>query len=181
MSPSDRPRPSDAHGVRAAWADVERRWEGTVSRARSLPPDSLHERVDGEWSFVETLRHLVFVTDAWVSRGLLGERAPYHPWGLPTTGLRGGGVLPNDVGARPALDDVLRIRAGRQATVRRVLDGLTDEVLAETAERVRGPGHPRAGVYPVRRCLLNVVGEEWEHRKYAERDLAVLESRVENP
>ena len=31
-----------------------------------LPPDLLHERVDDEWSFIETLRHLVFATDAWV-------------------------------------------------------------------------------------------------------------------
>jgi len=40
----------------------------TVERARLLPPDLLHESVDGEWSFIETLRHLVFATDSWIRR-----------------------------------------------------------------------------------------------------------------
>jgi hypothetical protein len=30
----------------------------------------------------------------------------------------------------------------------------------------------------VRRCLLVVLDEGWEHRRYAERDLAVLEARA---
>jgi hypothetical protein len=39
------------------------------------------------------------------------------------------------------------------------------------------PGYPPAGSYPVRRCLRAIVNEEWLHRLYAERDLAVLEQR----
>ena len=31
---------------------MERLWEGTVERARRLPPERLHESVGGEWSFV---------------------------------------------------------------------------------------------------------------------------------
>jgi uncharacterized protein YjbI with pentapeptide repeats len=50
-------RPTDAAGFREAWDIVERLWDGTVARARTLPPDLLHESVDGEWSFIETLRH----------------------------------------------------------------------------------------------------------------------------
>ena len=30
---------------------------------------------------------------------------------------------------------------------------------------------------PVRECLLVVLNEGWEHRRYAERDLAALEQR----
>jgi hypothetical protein len=30
----------------------------------------------------------------------------------------------------------------------------------------------------VQKCLLTVLNEEWQHRLYAERDLAVLESRT---
>jgi hypothetical protein len=30
-----------------------------------MDPELLNRRVNGEWSFTETLRHLVFVTDAW--------------------------------------------------------------------------------------------------------------------
>jgi hypothetical protein len=74
------PRPTDADGFRAAWADLERLWHDTTARARELPAGTLHERAHGEWSFIETLRHLVFVTDAWASHALLGEASPYHPW-----------------------------------------------------------------------------------------------------
>ena len=55
---------------------VERLWDGTVARARRLDPDLLHESVDGEWSFIETLRHLVFATDSWIRRAILGDPAP---------------------------------------------------------------------------------------------------------
>jgi len=53
-------RPADPAGFREAWDTVERLWDQTVDRARRLPPESLHESVDGEWSFTETLRHLAF-------------------------------------------------------------------------------------------------------------------------
>ena len=61
------------------------------------------------------------------------------------------------------------------ATVRRVLDELTDERLGQTTEPVLEPGYPESEPFPVLRCLSAVVNEEWLHREYAERDLAVLE------
>ena len=72
-------RPTDVAGFRAAWDLLEDLWAGTVARARALPPELLHERVDGEWSFIETLRHLLFATDIWVSRAILGDRRPGTP------------------------------------------------------------------------------------------------------
>jgi hypothetical protein len=44
---------------------------------------------------------------------------------------------------------------------------------------VDGPGWPPAVSFPVKECLLIVLNEEWEHRRYAERDLAILEKRTE--
>jgi len=58
------PEPADAAAFRDTWAEIEALWAQTVVRARGLPDGAEHERVGGEWSFVETLRHLVFVTDA---------------------------------------------------------------------------------------------------------------------
>jgi uncharacterized damage-inducible protein DinB len=171
----DRPRPEDAHGFRDAWADAQRRWAETIDHARCLSDDQLYERVDGEWSVVETLRHLVFVTDSWVSRGMLGVRAPHHPLGLPPTGMKA--VKGLDLDARPSPDQVLALRADRTRMVDRVMALLTDDELDEE-RRVSGPGHPRAGVWPVRRCALAVVTEEWRHRDYAERDLARLTRRT---
>ena len=45
----------------------------TVARARRLDPRLLHESVDGEWSFIETLRHLVMATERWVHRAIDGR------------------------------------------------------------------------------------------------------------
>ena len=55
-------RPADAAGYRQAWDVLEPLWQQTVARARGLDPELLHRRVGGEWSFIETLRHLVFAT-----------------------------------------------------------------------------------------------------------------------
>jgi len=167
------PRPQDAAGFRTAWAETERRWADTIATARSLPERTLHEQVDGEWSFIETLRHLLFVTDSWVSRGILGERRPHHPLGLPPTGMTAVAGLPDD-DARPSLAEVLALREERTALVTTVMTRLTDAELDET-HRAVGAGHPRAGLWPVRRCLTALVTEEWRHRDYAERDLARLD------
>src|SRR6476661_5638473 len=74
-----RMRPTDPAGFQEAWDVVERLWGQTVTRARGLDPGLLHESVDGEWSFIETLRHLVMATECWVHRAMLGDPAPWHP------------------------------------------------------------------------------------------------------
>jgi hypothetical protein len=170
-------RPTDPAGFREAWDIVERLWAETVERARQLPPEMLHESVDGEWSFIETLRHLSFATDCWVRRAILGDPSPWDPLGLPWNEMPPTPGVPQDREARPSLDTVLELRHDRMATVREFFDGLTDESLAAHTEPVEGPGWPEPISYPVRRCLLVVLNEEWEHRLYAERDLDVLRSR----
>jgi hypothetical protein len=176
----DRPkmRPSDPAGFREAWDVVERLWEETVARARRLDPDLLHESVDGEWSFIQTLRHLVFATESWVHRAVLGDPAPWDALSLPWDGLPDGPGVPRDRAARPALDTVLELRHDRMAAVRTVIEGLTEESLAAETVPVEAPGWPPPRSFPVRECLLIVLNEEWEHRLYAERDLAVLEERT---
>jgi hypothetical protein len=169
--------PADADGFREAWAIIERVWPPTIERAQRLPPELLHERVDGEYSFIETLRHLVFATDAWVRRAILGLPEPYSPLGLPHDEMEPEPGVPNDREARPSLDEVLELRADRMHTVREVIAALTDDALAGETDPVPPPGYPPAGRYPVRRCLRAIVNEEWLHRLYAERDLAVLERR----
>ena len=139
-----------------------------------MTPELLHERVDDEWSFIETLRHLVFATDAWVRRAILGEPSPWDPLGLPHTEMSDEPSIPVDLAARPSLDEVLALRADRMATVRQVLADLTDEKLAGRTEPVTEPGYPAPESFAVRRCLQAILIEEWEHRLYAERDLDVL-------
>jgi hypothetical protein len=170
-------RPVDPAGFRAAWDAVELLWGGTVERAGRLRPELLHESVDGEWSFIETLRHLVFATDAWIRRGILGDPSPWDPLDLPWDEMRDTPGVPRDRTVRPSLDDVLELRRDRMSTVRQVIEGLTEESLAGHTEPVEGPGWPESRSYPVRECLLIVLNEEWEHRLYAERDLDILQAR----
>jgi len=158
---------------RAAWAILERLWTETVARAQSLPEDKLHERVDGEWSFIQTLRHLGFATAAWIERMTLGNASPWHPLDLPWEEAPGWDGIPWDREARPSLDEVLALRARRQATVREVMASLTDEQLASTIVQTE-PGWPRSDAMPFVMPLRVVVNEEWEHRLYAERDLGRL-------
>lgn len=167
-------RPADADGFRHAWAVLGRLWEGTVERARALPSSALDERVGGKWSFVQRLRHLVFATDSWVGRAILGDPRPWHPLGLPWEEMGDHGWIVLDRDARPTLDEVLAVRADRVSMVGRYLDALTDEQLAQLTEPVVAPGWPASRAYPVRQCLRIVLNEEWEHRLYAERDLALL-------
>jgi uncharacterized damage-inducible protein DinB len=171
-------RPTDPAGFLEAWDIIERLWGQTVERARALDPQLLHESVDGEWSFIETLRHLVFATDAWIRRAILGDPSPWDPLDLPWDEMPDTPGVPRDRDARPSLDEVLELRRERMATVREVIDGLTDASLDRNTEPVEGPGWPRPISYPVRQCLLVILNEEWHHRLFAERDMDALQSRT---
>jgi hypothetical protein len=170
-------RPTEPAGFREAWAVNERLWGHTVERARRLDPALLHESVDGEWSFIETLRHLVFATDSWIRRAILGDRSPWDPLDLPWDEMPDTPGVPRDRDVRPSLDAVLELRRDRMSTVHEVVQGLTDESLRGHTEPVEGPGWPEPRSYPVRECLLCILNEEWQHRLYAERDLDTLEAR----
>jgi hypothetical protein len=170
-------RPADADGFREAWDILERLWRQTVARARAMAPELLHERAGDEWSFIETLRHLVFATDAWVRRAILGDPSPWDPLDLPHDEMPAQPGVPRDRDARPSLDEVLALRADRMATVRGVLAGLTDEKLAGVTEPVTEPGYPEPESFAVRRCLQAILSEEWQHRLYAERDFDALDAR----
>jgi DinB superfamily/Pentapeptide repeats (8 copies) len=170
-------RPTDPAGFGAAWDIVERLWVGTVERARGLDPGLLHESVDGEWSFIETLRHLVFATDSWIGRAILGNPSPWDALDLPWDEMPDTPGVPRDRTVRPSLDQMLELRGDRMSTVRWVIEGLTDESLDGHTEPVEGPGWPPPESFQVRECLLIVLNEEWHHRQFAERDLDALEAR----
>jgi uncharacterized damage-inducible protein DinB len=177
----DRPkfRPTTADGFREAWDINERLWAATVERARRLDPVQLHESVSGEWSFIQTLRHLAFASESWVGRCLLGDPSPWHPLSLPWDQMQPREGVLWDRDARPSLEEALVLRYDAMALVRRVLDDLTDGRLGERTKPLIGPGWPDEGAtFSVSQCLLIVLNEEWHHRLFAERDLAVLEERA---
>jgi hypothetical protein len=168
----------DAGGFRAMWETIERLWAQAGQRAARLPAAALAEQIDEEWSFAQTLRHLVFITDAWASRTVLDEPMPYHRLGLPQSWYpaAGAAALGIDLAAQPGYDEILAARADRMAVIRDIVSGLTDAELGRMCSRLPAPGYPdeeRA----VADCLAVVMDEEIEHYRYAVRDLAALESR----
>lgn len=173
-------RPTDAEGFQNAWGIIEHRWSELVERARGLDPGLLHQSVNGEWSFIETLRHLVFATNAWVRRAILGDASPWSPLDLPWDGMADTPGVPRDREVRPSLDEVLALRRDRMDGVRDVISRLTDESLARFTEPVEGPGWPPPKSFSVRQCLRVVLNEEWLHRQFAERDLDVLVGDAES-
>ena len=157
------------------WAAVQRMWAATHARLASLPEPLLSQRVGEEWSVLETMRHLVFATDAWIGAAVLGQPHPYHPAGLPSAGY------PDDLSAQlglelhvmPAFPQLLAVRAERMATVADVVADLTDDRLAGVCLRAPAPGYPEHRRV-VADCLRVVMNEEVEHHRYLVRDLDVL-------
>jgi DinB superfamily/Pentapeptide repeats (8 copies) len=169
-----------ADDYRAMWDTVERIWSDTVARVERLPEPDRHERVDDEWSFVETMRHLVFAIDAWASRTVLNEPRPYHPLGLPASGYPSETAVSIgiDVNANPSYAEVMAARADRVALVRRIVDGLTDADLTRICTQAPAPGYPEEP-RTVERCLHVVMKEESEHHRYIVRDLALRERNAQ--
>jgi uncharacterized damage-inducible protein DinB len=169
------------HEYRAAWDAIERAWAATFARYDRLRDEATYERVDDEWSLVETLRHLVFATDAWAARTVLDEEMPYHRLGLPHDGYPRDQALALgvDVGARPTFAEVLAVRRERVALVRRLVAGLDDAELQRPVTRTPGPGYPEQP-RTVGSCLSVVMQEECEHNRYITRDLTVLEARLDS-
>jgi hypothetical protein len=162
-----------ADELRAAWAELERLWEGTLARAGQLPEATLQERVHGEWSFVETLRHLAFAVDTWVGGWLRGEALPFSPLGVPPTDLdrEEWPAIGLDPDARPSAAEAAALFADRRARVRAALAGLTDAELDQprTSAPVAAWGEE---THAVGECFRVVLEEHCEHRRFAERDLA---------
>ncbi len=168
---------ADPEGLADAWAMIEEIWTRTVGRAQKLPEAVLHEQVEGEWSFVQTHRHLVLATDSWLRRMVKGIAHPYHPWGLGGSWLTSPRHWGIDPDADPSLDQVLDLRRERMDEVREVIVGANSEELERNCVPPVSPGHPRKD-RTVLQCLQVILKEEWQHHRYAVRDLDVLEKRT---
>ncbi|HET7015389.1 MAG TPA: DinB family protein [Streptosporangiaceae bacterium] len=166
-----------ADDVRAMWETIERLWTRAIERAGQLPAEALNQQVDEEWSFAQTLRHLVFITDAWARRTVLDEERPYHRIGLPQSWYppADAAALGIDLAARPGYAEILAARADRMAVMRRIVADLTDDGLGRLCRRSPAPGYPDEH-NTVIECISVVMEEEIEHYRYAVRDLAILES-----
>ncbi len=167
-------RATDPVGLQTAWAALERTWAASVGRVEAMPSGTVDVSVEGEWSFAQTLRHLVMATDIWLRKAILGVASPLHPIGVPNAEYATDGhdlsVFSTEM---PSWADVLDARAGRVTMVRDYLASVTPEQLAQTRRNPWNPEHPET----VLSCLHVILGEEWEHHRYAVRDLDVIEAK----
>jgi uncharacterized protein YjbI with pentapeptide repeats len=166
-------RATDPDGLRAAWAALELTWSATLERVAAMPASTVDVSVDGEWSFAQTLRHLVMATDAWLGRAILEVEQPFHPIGQPNAEYETDG---NDMSVfakvTPSYADVLEARAGRIAMVRDFLGTVTSDDLAATRKNPWAPEYPET----ILSCLHVILREEWEHHRYAVRDIEAIEA-----
>lgn len=165
-------RATEPAALQAGWAALEAMWAATMARIAAMPPATVEVSVDDEWSFAETLRHLVLATDAWLGRAILGLERPFHPLGVLFSEAVGHeAVFGIDADAAPEYPEVLEARAGRVTMVRDYLAGVTSEDLAgERADPWGGDWRPS-----VLDCLQVIFNEEWHHHRYATRDLDTID------
>jgi DinB superfamily/Pentapeptide repeats (8 copies) len=165
-------RAADPDGLRQAWVALERTWAATLDRVSAMPAGTADVSVSGEWSFAQTLRHLVRATDTWLGKAILEIDQPYHPIGLRPAGADvQDQPIPTPV--TPTYGEVLDVRAGRVAMVRDFLATLTSEELAATRTGPHDPDCPET----ILSCLHVILDEEWEHHRYAVRDLDAIEPK----
>lgn len=138
-------------------------WRG---RCFEAPICTAHESVGGEWSFVETLRHLVFAMDKWFTAPVLGEA--FHPVGLPNVGSRDFPWPGLEYELRPSAADVLAVRAVRADRFRTYLESVSASELTRSVEVLEN------GPHTVQDYIYTVFEEEFWHDRYARRDLAQL-------
>ncbi len=161
--------PTEPEAFPDALAILEEQLERTWERARKLTEVQRNQRVDEEWSTVETVRHLIFVVDGWISGTVLGRKNPHHPIGLPPTFMtakpEGTAIDPD---ARPAFEEALDVWRGRLDVLRGVVAGLTTEELARPI--------PQLHANTILGALWIVFDEVWAHNQFMNRDMGVLES-----
>ena len=150
----------DPDGLRAAWSSLQSTWAVTLERAAAMPAGTVDVSVDGEWSFAQTLRHLVHAIDLWFGRSVL-EREDFHPLGL-RYGVEGS---PD----HPPYAEVLEVHASRFGLVRDFIATVTPAEL-DTARKNPHNANPET----TRSCLHVILEEAWEHYRFATRDLDTI-------
>ena len=156
-------RPTDPDSMRRGWGAFVSAWGSAIERARGLPEEQRHASVDGEWSFVETLRHLLFATDKWFTAPVLG--GSFHPAGLPNSGSADFGWPGLDGAAAPTFEEAIAAWRDRAGQLGDHLDHIEPAALAVEVDVLEN------GTTAVHDCIGIVFEEHFEHLRYATRDL----------
>jgi hypothetical protein len=156
--------PKDPDACRRATGLVLAQLDETTKRAGALPDERRRERVDDEWSALETMRHLVYVIDVWLRTVIRGESDALDPIGLPNTA---GPAIDPDLD--PSFEIVLAAWQNRADLVRTYVDRVDSDELDRPPA---GPDFEPS----IRDALWVLLYELWWHNHYMTRDLDALES-----
>lgn len=105
-----------------------------------MPSGSMDEQVGEEWSFSQTVRHLVMATDTWLRKAVLDVERPYRPAGLPDASFIEDGADASAFSAtRPDWAEVPHAREDRMRMVREFLGAVTDDDLSATRPNPHAP------------------------------------------
>ncbi|MFJ9344755.1 DinB family protein [Streptomyces sp. NPDC101733] len=170
-------RSGDPADLRTASRQLRAGWATTLERIRRTP--GLERRsVNGEWSAVQTMRHLVFVHDSWFRRCCLGSTDLFTPMGIGPTVEPYRGAHGVDLLLDPTLDEIVSVRDAQAAELEAWLDEVDAAQLAAPAPV------PDDDVWPpyarsrsVRQCLGTVLNETFEHNRFCVRDLDLIEAQ----
>lgn len=154
----------DGDGLRKAWGEISNRWEMLLASV-DKSPDLFSLTVNGEWSLIQTLRHLIFAMDKWFDLPILGK-TEFNAIGIPNTGSRDYRWPGLDISATPTVDEVLRVRAAKSAKFGSYLNAI------DVADFPPNAFIEENGEVPTIRCFHVVLEEEFEHLRYMVRDIA---------
>lgn len=161
-------RPAEPAGMAETWMALEQKWAEATARADALGTGAWEASVGGEWSLLQTLRHLVFAMDKWFTVPVLG--AAFSPIGMPNSGSVDFPWDGLDREAAPTVAEVLAVRDDRSDRFRGFLGSVSPDDLSRSVDVLENGPHPLA------ECIYTVFEEEFWHLRYATRDLAVLEA-----
>lgn len=159
--------PDSVEEMRATWENLCAEWAKVLDRVSGMPPDAATVSVNGEWSLRDTLRHLMFAMDKWFMWPILGRR-DFTPMGLPNTGSIDRDWPGLDRTSDPTFAAVLETRASMTATFTDYLSSLDLTTMEPEVDVLEN------GSVPALMCFHVVFEEEFEHLRYALRDLSVL-------
>jgi DinB superfamily/Pentapeptide repeats (8 copies) len=173
-------RSDDPAALMKGWRQLRVDWAATVERLRRMPEGSELRRVDGEWSAVETMRHLVFVYDSWFRRCCLGRSQLFTSVGLAADFVPDQAEQGLDPQASPSLGDVLAVRDEQAAELEDWLSTVSADDLTALAPIPDDAGWPPyARGRTVAQCLHTVLNEEWAHHGFCVRDIDRLSEEID--
>jgi DinB superfamily/Pentapeptide repeats (8 copies) len=156
--------PADEVGVRSTWSRLMAEWEKLYAHVDDLSESVLMQSVNGEWSFRDTLRHMLFVHDKWFNWPL-GNQRTFSPIGLPNTGSQGGAWPGLDLASNPTYAETLIERRAQTQSFSKFVDNLNLAELPDTSAVLEN------GDMPTIMCVHAILEEEFEHLRYAWRDI----------